>query len=561
MLKKKQISIIAVVYHLLFPMFLCMSATVWGQSMSQGKNFYIGIDNTGDKCKSGEFFNSEAMDSLGVDFVVYHYHGPTGTVKDEVEKMKALGESFAKKGLKVIVNTECGNWSESLVDKDGNDWVKQPDGLHLFKFPHDVLVSLNQSNAVWGIQYDELEHSQITRNVSLTIENPSIKVVSLAETNGMTFTEADDAVCKGAKSLVAECKADGTNNVFSENVWPVLYHNFARAGMIPVYKQMKEGWSNVWAACAMGACLQYDKDLCACLDLWNHDVFPGHSAAELRGNLYFSYWAGADKAYVEAIGKHTYVLKEDGHIVLKERGKVFSDFTHKYLPANPRPYTFRDYQPEIAIIRFDDTDWGQANHVYSIWANEGDTLKLYWPDWLFGAYNLNRSDASEEWIRAWNTITHGWVKKNSLSWANYEAYKDMPHRSFAPANAPIVYDQTVTRKYLETVKLVFLCGLQISRQTISDVTDLVREKGLTVVTSVRFAPERFAKRYSDGIKEFKDGKGRWILTDDMASDELKNRLNPFLGHENEIIYNFKGNRTVRMEISPDGNELQIFKNF
>ena len=35
------------------------------------KNFHLGIDNSGDKCKPGEFFNAAAMDALGVDFVIY----------------------------------------------------------------------------------------------------------------------------------------------------------------------------------------------------------------------------------------------------------------------------------------------------------------------------------------------------------------------------------------------------------------------------------------------------------------------------------------------------------
>src|SRR5690606_34612864 len=42
-------------------------------SKSKTKNFYLGIDNSGDKRKPGEFLNAAAMDALGVDFVVYKY--------------------------------------------------------------------------------------------------------------------------------------------------------------------------------------------------------------------------------------------------------------------------------------------------------------------------------------------------------------------------------------------------------------------------------------------------------------------------------------------------------
>ena len=98
--------------------------------------------------------------------------------------------------------SKAGNWRLEMKSTDGYDWVSQPNKLHLFKFPPEVLKSLNQSDAVWGIQYDELEHSQITRNLSITIDHPDIEFVSLAEPTGMDFKSADEAVYEGAKSLV-----------------------------------------------------------------------------------------------------------------------------------------------------------------------------------------------------------------------------------------------------------------------------------------------------------------------------------------------------------------------
>jgi len=531
--------------------------------MSGPKSFYIGIDNSGDKCKPDEFFNPVAMDSLGVDFVVYHYRGPKGTIADEVKRMERLGNSFNEKGLKVIVNVESGNWSLDMASKDGHNWVMQPDSLHLFKFPPDVIKSLNKSPAVWGVLYDELEHSQITRNITLTLRNPGLDLVSLAETTGMDFKSADKAVYDGAKSLVDECKGFGTEKVLTEHVWPVLFHNFARAGITPVYKQMKENWSNVWAACAMGACLQYNAELWTCIDFWNYNVFPGHSAKELWGNLLFAYWAGLDKAYVESMGNHIYEVVNNDSIRLQERGRTFSRFAKDYLPNNPRPYTFRDFEPEIAIIRFDNTEWGQGKNVFCS-VNEkvdGKLMKidLYWKDMLFGAHNLNTSPESEEWIKAWHTISHGMVKKESLSWNAGNYYAGMPHRSFAPVNSPVVFDDNVTMRHLKTVKLAFLCGLFISDSTMADVTSLVKRNGLVVVTSQRFAPKKFVSQYKGGTKEFRDGKGKWIITNDMAGDDLKEAVKLLIGKDDEIVYKFTGNRKVTMKISSDGNELDIIK--
>ncbi len=528
-------------------------------SNTPAKNFYIGIDNSGDKCKPDEFFNPEAMSALGVDFVVYHYRGPKGTIDDEAKRLGKLGESFNSKGLKVIVNVECGNFAREMNSTDGVSWVDRPNNLHLFKFPPAVIKNLEQSPAVWGVMYDELEHSQITRNLSIALRNPGVELACLVETNGMDFKSADKAIFESARSLADECKGYGSPYVFTEHVWPVLFHNFARAGITPVYKQMKENWSNVWAACAMGASLQYNKELCTCIDFWHYNTFPGHSAKELEGNLLFAYWAGTDKAYVESIGKHIYDLDDQGHVQLKERGEVLSRFAKEYLPHNPRPYSFRDFEPEIAIIRFDDTEWGQGKNVFCSVDENGQKFSLYWKDWLFGAYNLNTSPESEEWIRAWHTITHGMVKKESLSWNAGNYYKDLPHRSFAPVNSPIVFDDQVGKELLKTVKLAFLCGLSISDKTLADVNMLVKSKGLVVVSPPRFAPKKLADNYKGSTKEFAYGKGKWIITNDMASDEVKQLVKPFLGKEDEIVYRFKGNKKVTMKISPDGDELDITK--
>jgi len=83
---------------------------------------------------------------------------------------------------------------------------------------------------------------------------------------------------------------------------------------------------------------------------------------------------------------------------------------------------------------------------------------------------------------------------------------------------------------------------------------------LVVVTSPNFAPGKFARQFKGGIKEFRYGKGKWIVTDDMAGEKLKKAIEPFLGKEDEIVCRFKGNRKVIMIISPDGKELQVVKN-
>jgi hypothetical protein len=543
--------------------FTAFMPNLYGQGnasvVKPSNKFYLGMDVSGDRNPTNGFFNSAAMDSLGVDFAVWHYHTRNLTVKEGAQKMVKLVETARKENLKVVVNVEEGNFDLNIAGADGVSMIRKSDNTHLYQFPDEILKSLNAPDVIWGIQYDELEHSQITRNMSISIEHPDKELACLVETTGMTFKEADSAVYEGAKDLYKSIHKFGIPHVYTEHVWPVLFHNFAKAGLTPVYKQMKEGWSNIWAAAAMGAAIQYDKELWACLDFWHGSKFPGHSAESLSSNLLFAYWAGVDKAYVEGMGKHTYQLDQNGRVNLLARGAAFRNFAKDYVPRNKRNYTFRDFEPEIAIIRFDDTAWGQGDDVFTtVKSTKSGSLqsRLYWKDFLFGAYNLKTSAESEEWIRAWHSITHGATHEKSLSWNAANIYHGRDYRCFAPANAPIVFDQEVKPEHLQSVKLAFLCGLFMSENTLSNVNGLVK-RGLVTVTSARFVPAHIAKKYKGGTRVFADGKGKWIVTDDMAGKEVQKHIKPFIGNDNQITMKFKGDRKIVFDISPDGKELKV----
>jgi hypothetical protein len=521
--------------------------------------FYMGMDVSGDRGPNNEFFNPEALDSLGVEFAVWHYHTRNSTVQEGAQRMDRLVQALRKQNIKGIVNVEEGNFNLKVAGADGVSFIRKSENTHLYQFPDEILKSLSAPDVVWGIQYDELEHSQITRNMSISIDHPDKELACLVETTGMNFKEADSAVQQSASELYKSINRFGIPNVYTEHVWPVLFHNFAKAGLTPVYKQMKEGWSNVWAAAAMGAAIQYDKELWACLDFWHGSKYPGHTPESMASNFLFAYWAGVDKAYVESMGKHTYNLDQNGRVNLLASGRAFSQFAKEYVPKHQRNYSFRDYDPEIAIIRFDDTEWGQGEDVYTtVKSTRSGSVqsRLYWKDFLFGAYNLKTSPESEEWIRAWHSITHGVTNKKSLSWNAANLYQGQKYRCFAPANSPVVFDHEVKAVHLENVKLTFLCGLYMRENTLSSVNRLVRE-GMVVVTSSRFAPAHIKKKYKRGTVVFADGKGKWIVTDDMASQEVRTHIKPYIGNENQIAMRFKSDRKIVFDILPNGTELKV----
>ena len=497
--------------------------------------FWFGVDNAGDTDISNIDF--DILKQLGAQFIVYHF---LDIVSPEVETQKALDlmKQCEENDIFLLSNVEIANWIGKVIDYEGNDWANGNDGCHYFRFPNEVLAALNSSPYFAGVVYDEAEHMQINRNW-IWEGIKKIDMPFFSETNDKTFQQASDDFIEYGRQVADNYFQRETPYLLTEHVWPVLFHAFAKMGFTPAYKQMKEGWSNIWAVIAMGAVRQYESELWACLDLWGVDGYPSHNPEELKYNLIFSYLIGCDKSYVENLSyEGSLYSKQDGIDVLSEHGEAVKWFTSEYLPNNERKYSHRDYQPSVAIIRFDDSDGGQA--ASSLWKNQ-----------LLGSYTLRSSEETREWLRAWHTITHRTTNPGALSW-NY--VNTSPHRSFAPCNSPIVYDENVTFADLETLELVFLCGLTISEGTLNAVGKAVKETGVTVVTSKRFAPNEFADSYNGGTAEFSDGKGRWLITDDMACDEVYNAVKPHLGNSDEMVYRFKEN-TLIMKISDDGNSF------
>lgn len=503
--------------------------------------FFIGIDNSGDKCGPDDFFNAAAVKELGVSFVVYHYR-PKLSVAEETRRAAMLTKRFEDHGISFVLNTESGNWADTLVSPDGYDWVERADGGHRFRFPPEVMAVFAASPAFAGVLYDEAEHCQMFRHLSITMEGGRENLPFFEPKEGLSLRDTDEHIRACAAALVRENEDLGAPRVLCEYVWPSLMHCFARAGMHLAYKQQKENWSNIWAACALGAARQYDVELWSCVDNWFRVTYPGHPPEEMAANLLFAYRIGVDKVYVESISgeDHFYSEDERGTLTLGAYGQPYKAFCARVAAEGERAYTHRDFLPDIAVVRFDDTYWGQGKN-------------MPWQDILFGYPEHQSTPASGEWLRAFHTITHGTTDVRALSWGRWDVYLK-PHRSFAPAKGPIVYDETVGYEHLRSASLLFLCGEFLSDTALAAAARRVRE-GATAVTSVRFAPQDLAEGYMGGTAVVPDGEGRWVITDDMASDEVKAAVAPLLGEPDEMSFRFLGGHTVRFKISEDGNGL------
>ena len=106
-------------------------------------------------------------------------------------------------------------------------------------------------------------------------------------------------------------------------------------------------------------------------------------------------------------------------------GKVYQWFVKEYVPAHPRPYTFRDLRPEVAIVRFDDSCWGQGDSGF--------------PNALYGAANLKTTRDPDAWFQIWSLLTHGQTRNGGISFHN-GSYAGFPHEFFYPLRGAVMYD-------------------------------------------------------------------------------------------------------------------------
>ncbi len=484
-------------------------------------------------------FDAPANHGKGVDFVLCHMP-MGGTVEEECRHARDAADYFDAQGIDFIANFEAQNFEADIKSSDGYDWANHPDGTHRLNLPEEYIRSFTHGKSFLGIMYDEFEHALINRNISITLASKFRKILPLFKPSESTDVIEQGELCaKQFREYADYIKSSGAPSFAGEHVFPVLYHTFARAGITPNFKSQKESSSNIQFAIAAGAALEYGTELWNCVDLWFNMTFPGHSVNEMYHNLIFAYLAGVNRVYVE----HANAMvsrDEKGNPYYNEYGKQFSRFTEEYR-GKARSYTFKDYKPEIGIIRYDDTYWGQGDPVA-------------WRYMLFGNKKIKPDHRAKEWIKAFNLITHGELGNKALTWHRVCLRSLRKHRSFATMNGAAVFDDRVAKDKLTSLKLCFLCGYHISPETLKAVDELVKDNGLTAVTSRRFLPKELANKVKGGVCEIPHGKGCYIVTENFAKKKLRKRLTPLLGKKDEITMRFKDN-LIRLKISKDGESF------
>ncbi|MBN2293353.1 MAG: hypothetical protein JXM70_13070 [Pirellulales bacterium] len=501
----------------------------------------LGADDAGSR---GTIFSdpvmAEAFEEMGFDFLMVHIYRKSGPDSPAgIAFIKNMNRWAGETGHDYIVNLE------NTVRPRGNHAEFHRPGF-FFQPTNEWLETCLKSPHFRGVCYDESEH-WIMNGVDITggvgahenfrphffdAEGAALEEAYQGNLNNLTVLRSK--LFKFDPASYDDLKRP---MMFSEHVFPALFPLFARAGVAPHPKFLKESVLPVAAAVALGACRQYGVPYVPCLDLFgprgnraSRKEWPYHTPQELHSALQFSYWTGAHSAYIENINyKDSLYRNVDGRAELTDWGRVAREFTSQYMPEHPRTILAQNFRPEIVIVRFPDSDWGQIK-------------KYYLRRNLYGASNLVPTKITGEWLGVWKLICHGTLPGTGLSW--HAKGFDMRYRLFFAANSVAVFDHLADDpKLYEGVRLVFMLGVHIPEKTVSTVRNFVRAGG-TAATVPRLAPHEIKSNYSGGTAVVADGRGKWILFERADDPKVKNELAPLLGSPNELRYTFTNGEVV-----------------
>ena len=469
------------------------------------------------------------------------------TYEKNKQQMQAVDQFCKENGMHWILNQVAICWSispECCADPYGYDWYCRtpPDNRRFYLLPEELRAELGNCDRCLGVMYDEPEHHQNNNNSVAGYDRPSIYDWTSAE--GDLKLASDGHVA--AVSEVVELYGQYGLEVYTEQVFPVLYHNFARGGCVAGTKILKETWGPVYLACAVGAAKQYGTELWVSPDLWGISGYPGHSPLEYKSALLLAYHMGADCIYTESLGLLDGSLVEmtSTNYTVTEYGEFAKWFIDDYVPSNPRQYNCRQVKPRVAIVRQPDGCWGQKN-VFA--------YPSVLPDKLYGNPNWQTTSDTEAWIKIWHLLTRGAVSQQGLSWWVSDTYIK-PYQVFCPLDGVVVFDHHVGFENLEGVEVIFLTGIGVSPETLDAISQCVTN-GATCVSLTHLAPKTLPASDPNGI--IVQGNGRWIITNDFLSDTVRNGVSHVIPSEDVIRYQFGDNTVIMRNVGNDNNRITV----
>ena len=483
----------------------------------------------------------QAMADLGAQFASIHVspvidHGDQNATLT-LEMFKAMDVGMRAHGMHFFASNEDANFYTSCYIDPGRNEFETTDGLHRWDMRMewlDPILHGSGPTALWGMFYDECDHTQLMDNAYLNnreppyIEPGTSDIPYMANTHGLDIQTA-------WQRLLDACIAIRVNHfqgrvpVFAEQLWPDMFPIYARAGWNVTPKALMESLTPVMLTIAMGGALEYQDRTTfnVTVDMWSRLGFPGHSVEALRSALLMSYWIGPELINIEnadfadALTHHPDAVSSGGlirwldpdHYELTPHGVVARDFIKNYLPAHPRRIDWRNFRPRVAFIRLPDGGWGQPNSPFR--------------DRLLGNRNMSMDAISAEWLKVWPVLTHGVVRAGALSSFNWSVYPEVPD-FFVPLDSVTLFDHLVTGPVLDSVQCFIVSGHALSAPTFAAVRARVAAGATCIIA------RRLYNQFASGALP-----GKWVIVDDFSDPAIAAALKPFLGPPDVARFRFK----------------------
>lgn len=510
---------------------------------------------------------ARSLKELGAEFTLFY----DSLAPMQTQACERITDMCRRHNVGFLFNNTYGDFYGSWLPGSGRA-----------EYTDQQLAYASKASEFLGIILDELEHRQIHwSDDGIRFQKEGQKPY-LADVRGLDLQQAYDRVLAGASAIAKRYGSFGGATV-AEQVFPVMSHLFARAGIIPAPKFCSLSYPPVSFATTAGAAKQYGTDFWVVHDFWGAEPFwggigvsaPGFSPDLYRSNLLLAYWLGADAAYTEALHnlivlsrftdaeRRTMNENKLSHrpygygewydyrkYVLNAYGKIHRWFAKVYVPTHPRSYTFRDVRPRVAMIRFPDSLWARP---------DGPRILPFLG--LLGPGGPSAKARHTAWLDAWHLLTHGAVPRDGLSIHGTQAGReysqeqarrveeadekvgrptDYPYAEryvFTPLDGVMVFDHLVGEEHIRGAELVVLTGEKVSDETSRAVCRLV-QGGADCITLEHLAPMAVRRMDARRPYEVRAGRGRFLVVDDFKGEASERFIRRHLGPDNRIRYRF-----------------------
>jgi hypothetical protein len=197
----------------------------------------------------------QALRDLGATDLVTHVLPQFQTDAKAMGRLLVeMDEALRRHGITYAINNESGNWNESVELTPGRNEYEHPGDIHRWdlrmEWLNPLLAPGQSAPAFRGIVYDECDHMLLSNNrfanKTHTFDKPF-----LVNTTDLNLETAFDKLVEAA-AAVRTGHYEGRVQLYTEQVWPDLYHLFARAGWSIAPKELKEGITPVVLSVALG---------------------------------------------------------------------------------------------------------------------------------------------------------------------------------------------------------------------------------------------------------------------------------------------------------------------